>query len=210
MELIGGVFRALHTIKGSGSMFGFEELAAFTHKLETAFQEVREGRLQLNSELIDLTLAALDQIRVDCRGRARRGRIGPCALRGDSDQSADADRDDGGRARSPEIAGATASPAAAGAQINEWSIRFAPGPEFMLCGANPILLLHRLRQLGELSVKASMAAVPSLADLDPERCYVVWEMVLSTAAERDAIRDVFIFVEDSCELTIEPVLAALP
>ena len=49
-----------------------------------------------------------------------------------------------------------------------------------------------------------MAAVPPLAELDPERCYVGWEMVLATAAEPDAIRDVFIFVEDSCELTIEP------
>ena len=44
-------------------MFGFEELAAFTHNLETAFDQVRNGRLQIGSELIDLTLAALDQIR---------------------------------------------------------------------------------------------------------------------------------------------------
>ena len=49
-----------------------------------------------------------------------------------------------------------------------------------------------------------MAAVPPLGELDPERCYVSWEMVLATAAGRDAIRDVFIFVEDSCELTIDP------
>ena len=63
MELVGRVFRALHTIKGSGAMFGFEELAAFTHNLETAFDQVRNGRLEISSELIDLTLAALDQIR---------------------------------------------------------------------------------------------------------------------------------------------------
>ncbi len=73
----------------------------------------------------------------------------------------------------------------------------------MLNGANPLLLLRELGQLGGLSVRASMAAVPPLAELDPERCYVSWEMVLATAAERDAIRDVFIFVEDCCELTIE-------
>ena len=45
MELVGRIFRALHTIKGSGAMFGFEDLAAFTHNLETAFDEVRNGRL---------------------------------------------------------------------------------------------------------------------------------------------------------------------
>ncbi len=62
-ELVGRVFRALHTIKGSGAMFGFENLAAFTHNLENAFDEVRNGRLEISSELIDLTLSALDQIR---------------------------------------------------------------------------------------------------------------------------------------------------
>ncbi len=62
-ELVGRVFRALHTLKGSGAMFGFEDMATFTHNLETAFDEVRNGRLQISSELIDLTLSALDQIR---------------------------------------------------------------------------------------------------------------------------------------------------
>jgi two-component system chemotaxis sensor kinase CheA len=36
-ELIGRVFRALHTIKGSGAMFGFEQIAAFTHNVENAW-----------------------------------------------------------------------------------------------------------------------------------------------------------------------------
>src|SRR5580692_10090894 len=63
LELVGRVFRALHTIKGSGAMFGFEDLATFTHNLESAFDEVRNGRLEVGSELIDLTLSALDQIR---------------------------------------------------------------------------------------------------------------------------------------------------
>jgi two-component system, chemotaxis family, sensor kinase CheA len=62
-ELVGRAFRALHTIKGSGSMFGFDELAAFTHKLENAFDEVRNGRLEITSELINLSLTALDQIK---------------------------------------------------------------------------------------------------------------------------------------------------
>jgi two-component system chemotaxis sensor kinase CheA len=52
-----------------------------------------------------------------------------------------------------------------------------------------------------------MEAIPPLAELDPERCYVAWEMVLATAAGSDAIRDVFIFVEDGCELTIEAASA---
>jgi two-component system chemotaxis sensor kinase CheA len=44
-------------------MFGFDELAAFTHNLETAFDAVRNGELQVTSELINLSLEALDQIK---------------------------------------------------------------------------------------------------------------------------------------------------
>jgi len=92
----------------------------------------------------------------------------------------------------------------------DWRIRFAPGPELMLNGADPLLLLRELAQLGNLRVTASMAAVPPFCELEPERCYVSWEMVLTTAAGRDAIRDVFIFVEDLCELTIEPASSPAP
>src|SRR5271168_5569900 len=62
-EIVGRAFRALHTIKGSGAMFGFDVLAAFTHNLENAFDEVRNGKLAVTPELINLSLAALDQIK---------------------------------------------------------------------------------------------------------------------------------------------------
>jgi two-component system chemotaxis sensor kinase CheA len=205
MELVGQVFRALHTIKGSGAMFGFDELAAFTHNLETAFDEVRNGRLTITPALIDLTLSALDQI----RAMLEEGIGAPAA---DAEACAEI------LAKVRQLAGMPASPPAGpadtitplppavpGGEEREWHICFTPGPDLMRNGANPLLLLSELRQLGGLSARASMAAVPPLSELDPERCYVSWEMVLATAADRDAIRDVFIFVEDNCELSIEPV-----
>ena len=90
--------------------------------------------------------------------------------------------------------------------VREWSIRFAPGAEFMLKRRQSSAAAARTEGLGGLAVRASMAAVPPLEELDPERCYISWEMVLATTAGREAIRDVFIFVEDSCELVIEPIL----
>jgi two-component system chemotaxis sensor kinase CheA len=206
-ELVGRIFRGLHTIKGSGSMFGFDRLAAFTHNLETAFDQVRTGRLEAGPELIDLTLAALDQIR----------------------ELLEEEDSDGGEmavpaacakilARVRQLAGmGTAEPATSGTQPpvrkavasegqeREWRIRFAPGPDLMRCGASPLLLVRELGQLGNLTARADLTAVPPLAELDPERCYVAWDMTLRTAAGLDEIRDVFIFVEDCCELAIEPV-----
>ena len=61
-ELVDRVFRAMHTIKGSGAMVGFDNITAFTHEIETVFDLVREGQLPFTRELVDLTLAACDQI----------------------------------------------------------------------------------------------------------------------------------------------------
>lgn len=202
-DLVGRVFRSLHTIKGSGAMFGFDDLAAFTHNLETAFDGVRNGRIQVNSALIDLTLSALDQI----RAMVEEGVGTPV----DPDRCAEI------LAKVRQMTGVSGGPAAnsasepsalpgpaAGSLTHDWVIRFAPGPEMLTSGANPLLLLRELRQMGGLAVRATMTDVPAFADLVPDRCYVSWEMVLTTAADRDAIRDVFMFVEDCCELTIEP------
>jgi two-component system chemotaxis sensor kinase CheA len=203
-ELVGRAFRDLHTIKGSGAMFGFDRLAAFTHDLETAFDEVRNGRLSITAELIDLTLEALDRIKamlveegagIDDGGCAAilarvRQLTGVAAFRTAAPKP-------------PLTANLPAGPSGA---AQAWRISFAPGPDLMATGTDPLLLLRELRQLGRLEAAASMAAIPPLAELLPERCYVTWEMTLTTDAAREAIRDVFIFVEDLCELSIVPVL----
>ena len=62
-ELVGRVFRALHTIKGTSGMFGLEEMAAFTHEVETVFDLVRSDLIPVHKELISLVLAAVDHMR---------------------------------------------------------------------------------------------------------------------------------------------------
>ncbi|MFM2279550.1 MAG: hypothetical protein RLZZ444_1781, partial [Pseudomonadota bacterium] len=47
---VDAVFRGLHTLKGSGAMFGFDALAAFTHHCETAFDRVRKGDVPATQE----------------------------------------------------------------------------------------------------------------------------------------------------------------
>jgi two-component system chemotaxis sensor kinase CheA len=203
-ELVGQVFRAMHTIKGSGSMFGFDDLAAFTHHLETAFDEVRGGRLVVTSGLVDLSLEALDQIKImleEPSGQSATNRTVAASI----------------LARLQELTGFVEtrradtpppkpSPDTLANQgvVRDWTIHFSPGPDLMRTGTNPLLLLRELRQMGTIHVTANMASLPPLSELDPERCYISWDVVLTTAMPDDAIRDVFIFVEDCCELTVEP------
>jgi two-component system, chemotaxis family, sensor kinase CheA len=200
-DLIGRVFRAMHTIKGSGSMFGFDDIAAFTHEVETIFDMVRNGKLQVTKLLVNLTLAARDQIK------------------------AMLDNSDGGGAATPETSAAiimglrsltgceapSAVPAATGsakpaaAVKTTYRVRFVPSRDTFASGNNPLNLLDELRELGPCHVVAQTSGFPELCEMDPEACYVYWDVVLTTEQGMNAIRDVFIFVEDDCELKIEPV-----
>src|SRR5580704_17148740 len=63
-EAINQIFRAFHTIKGSGAMFGFDDVAAFTHHVETLLDQVRDGLVPVSDQLSNVILAAADQIKL--------------------------------------------------------------------------------------------------------------------------------------------------
>jgi two-component system chemotaxis sensor kinase CheA len=201
-ELIGRAFRALHTLKGSGAMFGFENLAGFAHELENAFDRLRNGQLTVSSSLINLTLAAADQMKAMLDEAGSTGAADPVVY---SRILAELRRLTGPARASTETERVRTAPppAADDGPRRQWRIRFRPRPDVLLNGTNPLLLFNELRALGPLQVKLDISAVPPLAAIDPGRCYLAWDLVLETGAAVDAIRDVFIFIEDDCELRIE-------
>ncbi len=203
-EVVGRAFRALHTIKGSGAMFGFDDISGFAHHLESAFDQLRKGQLQATTDLINLSLSAGDQIKAMLEAASGRG-------------AADAARSEGIVDQLRRLTGAPVpnrpatldsppapSSAAPSGPASQWRIRFRPSRELFLNGTNPLLLFRELAQLGSLEIQADTSTIPSLAEMDPERCYLAWDMVLTTTSGREAIQDIFIFVEGECELTIEP------
>ena len=59
-EAMNAIFRAAHSIKGSAGTFGFPDMAAVTHDLETLLDKARKGDLVLTEEIVDITLEARD------------------------------------------------------------------------------------------------------------------------------------------------------
>ena len=207
-ELIGRVFRAMHTIKGSGAMFGFEELASFTHDVETVYDLVRNGKMPVTKDLIDLTLSACDQIRIMVESfdtaketsnedtekivYAFRGLLQDAKAQASKETKPD----------TPKPAVINDLPAGKEKSIT-CRIRFRPHHDIFSYGTNPVLLLKELRDLGACHVVAHTDAIPELSGIDPEGCYTYWDIILTTEQGLNAIRDVFIFAEDNCNLKIE-------
>ncbi len=204
-DLINRVFRAMHTIKGSGAMFGFDEIASFTHEVETVFDMVRNGKLTVTKRLLDLTLKSRDHISY----------LLSCPLGEEVDRS-DGDEIIAGLRQlvpvpetpqkgSSEIAAIHLPEVSEEELANEstWRIRFRPASNILMCGTNPISLINELRDLGTAHVVAQFDEIPALDTLVGENCYIYWDIILTTTRGEDAIKDVFIFVEDDCEIKIE-------
>jgi two-component system chemotaxis sensor kinase CheA len=229
--LINQVFRDLHTIKGSGAMFGFADLAGFIHDFETAFERVRSGQVAVSDALIRLALAARDQIPALVEGQpdtsGERAQIlaqltDICAPKGaasaptDTSSAADASMapnagPNTGPNAGPSVAG---QDGLAGAEPGDLAPAPAPAAgqvlQFQLTGAalalgaRPDLLLDELRSLGATQITAQVAGLAELrelTDLETDQCYLAWQAHLPAELGTSDLEDVFLFVDATWQLS---------
>ena len=222
-DLIDSAFRAMHTIKGSGAMFGFDAASDFTHHLENAFDLVRKGRVMISPELVEVALAAKDHIRIliehpdkakssdgDALLTRLAGIIGTISAKGSATNAAVAETPIVPKPVRPpglddDASGQSADTGPQSQPRVTYRICFRLPVNALTCGSNPLRLLDELRELGTCTVTAITDDIPFLEAIDPFTCYLVWECLLSTERPRSAIDEVFIFVLDDMELKIDVV-----
>lgn len=197
-ELVHAIFRAAHSIKGGAATFGFGDVAAFTHVLESLLDQVRDGRRKADGETVELLLQS-----VDCmRGMLARSQGGVAV----ADAASEALRE-----RFAAILGKPAgnTAAAASAQklpVDGWRIRFRPHPNLLRTGNDPLRMFRELALLGKLVVRQVQALQeprPAFAELDPAAAMLGWELELRGDIQRSHIEAVFDWVEGDCDLDIE-------
>lgn len=62
-EMLNSIFRAAHSIKGGSGIFGFDALASVTHVMESLLDKIRQGTMTITSEMVDLFLSSVDQLK---------------------------------------------------------------------------------------------------------------------------------------------------
>jgi two-component system chemotaxis sensor kinase CheA len=203
VELINSIFRSMHTIKGSGAMFGFTALSQFVHEFETAFDDLRNGRATVSNELIGLSLQACDQIgklmdAVEGTDADNRRILADLRklMRTDTDiPASDSLYDD-------VFDDAGSKPKAASDPCTT-VIRFWLGKCALRLGSTPALLIDELRGFGETQVRLLDDRIPELEALDPTDCLAGWEVEIAANLTDNDIDMVFMFVRDDMDLTVE-------
>jgi len=203
LNLIEQVFRVMHSLKGGGAMFGFSRISEFTHHLETIYDLVRNKKMVVTKELLSVTLNSVDHLKLlleDENDDILRNHNQQLAIIQKIIQTKDDQQltvESNGHTTHPRVE--TNTP------YKTYLINFEPHGAILLNGTNPIFLIDELNLMGKSQVWVQNQDIPSIHHLDCGICYVSWQLLLYTSHDENAIRDVFIFVEDECVLKIELV-----
>lgn len=206
-ELINAIFRAAHTIKGSSGLFGLDAIVEFTHVLESVLVRVRGNELGLDKTLTNLTLACGDHIGglIDCVESGAELERYELAQRTQLLQQLQAYL--GGTA----VAAVAADTSVASSQTTRtFRLKLRFNEDVLTNGMDPLAFIQHLTTLGEItSAITDISALPSLREIDPERCYLSFVLEFRTTADQATVAGVFDFVRDDSDIVVEE-LAAVP
>lgn len=217
-ETINLIFRAVHTLKGSAGLFGLDGIVAFVHGAETTLDLVRQGRIPMSPLLVSILLRCKDHIEylLESIGAGPGSPAYDVTHTGGAELSAalrelTAEHSEVKRSTAGHAIGAVAPPMATvpsnvgRTAANQWHISVRFGPEVLTAGMDPISFLRYLCSFGQLqNVTLIDAALPDAASMDPERCYLGFELDFRTAADREKIESTFEFVREDCTLRLLP------
>lgn len=209
-DMINTIFRSAHSIKGGAGTFGFSALADFTHVLETLLDEVRSAVRVLNNDLVDLLLTSVDCMR-NMLELIQHERNEYTAAATDVKCTLEQFLSDTPAAVSVAVPrnGMPTSDNAPSLPIqhqHEWHITFAPHKHLMQSGNDPLRIIRELASLAT-DINVTLIDCPSsFIHYIADECYCTWEITLQGASvDALAIRDVFEWVVDDCDLTVIPI-----
>lgn len=206
-EVINTIFRAAHSIKGGSGTFGFNQVAEFTHVVETLLDEVRSGDRAMNQSIMDLLLVSVDCIR---------SLLQDLQAGDDPDLTQATDLKSqfeailNGESASSESVGEvnsednTAEPIANEGGGKGYKIHFVPEETLLQTGNEPTRMFRQLAEVSDdcIEVSANLERLPSLTAMNPEHCYLAWDITINKAIDRSEIDEVFEWVIDDAEVVI--------
>jgi len=203
-EEINTAFRVMHSLKGTGAMFGFDELSAFTHEMESLYDLVRSGKRKPDKKLIDFTFKSIDLIRklLDQPDDAETQTMKQTFLEEMKSKFPSEETDISSKEKKTASKKLKSKPKKKRYQAT-WYIHFEPHRDILKDGTRPLYLLDELAEAGRIRAFLHTENLPKFEHLIVENVYVSWDLFLATDKEKNFLKDVFIFVEDDSRVKIE-------
>ncbi|OQW94632.1 MAG: chemotaxis protein CheA [Beggiatoa sp. IS2] len=211
-ELINNIFRAAHSIKGGAGIFKFEHVVAFAHTAETLLGEMRSGEHTITQPVIDVLLRSVDTLRLLLSALQEDQEY-------DHQQLLACQEELKSLLQTPmegpssvdivvlpkKVVEKPAEPTVETPIQMGWHLFFKPYPSMLKTGNDPLYLFRELSHLGQLEVTADISQLPHFEAIDPQACYLSWELTLLTDVPLDTVQEIFEWVEGDCELRITPL-----
>lgn len=205
-DIINRIFRYFHTLKGSSGIVGFKTVYEFTHNLESLFDKVRSGEFDVDTDIIDILLESIDWIKSELFTDA------------DQEQSAEKkhlltlrinryiEKDEINEEKGEDFLSAVGAYKGIGTRERFFRINAVFKENIFFNGIDPLMIIEDLSTLGEMVFNnIQLKRIPDFYSLDPEQCYLSWEIIIKTTHDEMKIRDVFLFVIDDNVIDIENV-----
>lgn len=210
-EVINEIFRAAHSIKGGSGTFGFNDVADFTHVVETLLDEIRSETRVMMAETVELLLKSVDCIRKmiqqhdagnpfdateanSIKGAFETLLSTEQAHSNDPLTQVDSNTDES--EVTTEIS----------AQFG-WNIYFKPHIDILKTGNDPLRMFRELESLGPLTVSVDATELPPISSIDAEACYLSWTLELKADVPKSSIDEAFEWVAEESELSVTPITA---
>lgn len=193
------IFRAAHSIKGGAATFGFEEIAEFTHVVESVLERARSGALAPTVELTTALLVSLDIIS-ELVNAAKENREPDTSKKEACLSTLNGFLGAKGAASSSTRAAATDAQTLEEDRVVR--VTFKPKPYLLKTGSEPLSILRELAELGDAEITCHTDHVPTLDELEAEDLYLWWTVELVTDVTDEAIHDVFMFVESDADIEL--------
>ena len=202
---IDSAFRAIHSIKGSASSLGFEQIGSVAHEFETVLDALRtqvnqESTTKLKDEHITVLLSALDLLRTQiANAQLSQGEVSSSRVTAINQKMRNVLEAFSKMPQTPETPPTQQSPP------SRLQIDFKPSAAMLACGNDPLRYLDTLAGLGTMQAQAIWEQGDTF---NPDECYLSWDIVLETEHSLEKISSLFEWVNDVCSVSItyaEPV-----
>jgi two-component system chemotaxis sensor kinase CheA len=211
--LINELFRAVHTIKGASGLFGFDNVMHFTHTAESVMMRVRDGEIPVTPDLLNLLLSCRDhmlslvdialddngsldtevQVINDKLSAQLHVFMGDDIPQPEQSQSIEEAVDETITSSENDVAS------------SNWHLSLRFKEDVLRDGMDPLSFIRYMETIGDIEGLTVLSDnLPTAAEIDPESCYLGFEIELKTEAKKEEIEEIFEFVQEECVIHILP------